>query len=62
MNDSGSQKPAPPKDEQAEFGYDKGGVPGFLVFVYVAFLTFCMLYLVDYLIPSWWSLEQHIDP
>lgn len=62
-NESGPdpQQPSRPESEY-EFGYAKGGVPGFLVFVYVVFLTFSMLYLLDYLIPSWWSLEAHIEP
>ncbi|KAA3604943.1 MAG: hypothetical protein DWQ01_20275 [Planctomycetota bacterium] len=65
MSDSQSEvkdSAGPPKEDQFEFDYDRGGVPGFLVLVYVAFLTFVLFYVLDYLIPSWWSLEWHINP
>lgn len=58
-DDSGDARP---REDHYSFGFDKGGVPGYLVFVYVAFLVFACLYLLDWLIPSWWSLEQHIEP
>ncbi|MFQ5748965.1 MAG: hypothetical protein ACE5H3_05840 [Planctomycetota bacterium] len=52
------------KVEEGEyrFRYDKGGIPGFLVVIYVCFLTFVLLYALNFLFPSWWSLEQHVNP
>ncbi len=56
--------PKVPEDPETEvpFGYDHGGVPLWLTLIYVAFLTFLLVYVLDHLIPSWDSLTWHLDP
>lgn len=59
---SGAKPGWPPEEGEYRFGYDRGGVPGFLVLIYVAFLTMVFFYVVDHLVPAWGSLSQHINP
>jgi len=58
----GQESKWPPVEDEYHFDFDRGGVPGYLVLIYVAFLIMVFFYVVDNLVPAWWSLDWHINP
>lgn len=43
---------AAPAESQIDFGYDEGGVPWFLLLLYVSFLVFFTWYVLEYQLPD----------
>lgn len=54
------REPPPPQEDQVEYQYGHGGVPTLVVLIYIGFLILSLFYILDHLIPSWWSLDWHI--
>ena len=66
-----TEEPGEAPEDEVRFDFDRGGVPGYLVLIYIAFLTFCAIYILDNMVPSWLDdnpkegpapLRWHADP
>lgn len=56
------QDHSPADFEEQAFDYDHGGVPWYLVILYISYLVFILLYTLDWMIPAIGNPLQHFTP